>query len=433
MPSRTRTRGDARPTVAPRPGLRSGAEVGVGPKPGPAPSSVAQMAQLLESEEAVDDAIDRQDASAEPEPDAQEYFELDDAGLADRVIDSDQSVAFDVELTALPRLRDLPLKARPRVLFWIDGEYHVHPLIRNPNGESLKKALQFTRAIAHHIKEESGTATHPRNFERTFPEPISLEKLRLILLKTIEESTDVDKVLAWISGQRRSGEILRSFRVKLPTGDVATPDRFVSIDRALGKERKGTPPILFRIDENHEVHVLAAVRWGYLEKAEAIVRAIALHLQSKPPARLTFPGDWVMIPVIQSLDHLRSLLEQTMEDPGRATDIIYWIGKRTGMLRSFAFHLPNGDTVTAQALLSPALETDVLFEIDDAMEVRPFRRATTAEKHKKFELLLRALVLHLKLCGYARALRLDSEIIEHPGPWSGVLDRRHLFSAAPAH
>ena len=193
------------------------------------PSPVTQMARFMESEEAVEEVADRQDLYKEPEPDAPENFEIDDYGRAVGEPESDGLIEFEVEPSPLPRLRDLPAKARPRVLFWIDADFRVHSLVRGAAGP-------------------------------------------------------------------------------------------------------------------------------YFEKAEAITRAIALHLQEVQPARLEFDGDWIMIPVIQSLERLKELLHTGLRDKAKTEDVIYWVRKRTGMLRSFAFHLPNGDTVTAQALLSPALK-----------------------------------------------------------------------------
>ena len=181
----------------------------------------------MESEEAVEEAADRQDLYQEPEPEAPEYFELDDYGRANGEPESDGLIEFEIEPSSLPRLRDLPVKARPPVLFWIDAEFEVHPLVRGAEGP-------------------------------------------------------------------------------------------------------------------------------YFEKAEAIARAIALHLHGVQPSRLKFDGDWVMVPVIESLERLKERLQAGLGDKTKAEDVIYWIRKRTGMLRSFAVHLSNGDTVTAQALVSPA-------------------------------------------------------------------------------
>ena len=187
------------------------------------------MARVLESEEAVDVVADRQDLHTEPEPEPPEYFEIDDYGQSGAEAEFEGLVEFEVESSPLPRIRDLPMKARPRVLFRIDGEFKVHVLVRG----------------------------------------------------------------------------------------------------ALGP---------------------------YVEKAEAIARAIALHLQRIRPPRLQFDGDWVTLPVIESLEKFEELLSEALGDTAKARDVIYWVRKRTGMLRSFAFHLPNGDTLTPQTLISPALK-----------------------------------------------------------------------------
>jgi hypothetical protein len=186
------------------------------------------MARLLGSEDGIDELIERQDLHKEPETEAPEYFELEDPTSAADVGFED-AAQFEVGPGSLPRLRDLPSKARPRVLFWIDHQFEVHSLTRGTVGP-------------------------------------------------------------------------------------------------------------------------------YFQKAEAVVRAIAKHLRDVPVGRLEYEGDWVTVPVLQSLDRLADLITETIGDESKAEDVIYWIRKRTGMLRSFAFHLPNGDVVTPQNLLTPAVK-----------------------------------------------------------------------------
>src|ERR1035438_10025633 len=96
-----------RKSAGPRPASKAKPVPGPSPGPDPVASAVAQMANLLESEDQTDLSISKEDEHAEPRPDTPEYFELPDSAI-DSVQYDESHASFDAEPTSLPRLMDLP-------------------------------------------------------------------------------------------------------------------------------------------------------------------------------------------------------------------------------------------------------------------------------------------------------------------------------------
>jgi hypothetical protein len=196
-----------------------------------------------------------------------------------------------------------------------------------------------------------------------------------------ESEADVDNAIAREDEQvEPQADPVEYFEMSDAPSEVATADvsEVVAFDveplpspRIRELPATARPRVLFWLDHEFQVHRLVRKCEGaYFEKAEAIVHAVALHLRNVNAGRLPHAGDWVNIPVITRLEKpkyfpggeayassLQQLLDDVLGDEEKALDIIYWIRKRVGLLRSFAFHLPNGDVVTPQTLMVSAMRS----------------------------------------------------------------------------
>ncbi len=111
--------------------------------------------------------------------------------------------------------------------------------------------------------------------------------------------------------------------------------------------RRARPLVLFRIDENFEVHYRGRKHNSSSQLRLLIARAIAEHLKNNQVA-LSAPGDWRQLPALETDEKLLDLLGEDRPKLDRV------IGKIGSEIKAFAILLPNGDVVTPQALINAA-------------------------------------------------------------------------------
>lgn len=223
-----------------------------------------ELAQTLAEEADIEQLADLLDDEAPPALEPKETYELEDCGISEIALEGEGAqTPFDQEWTGpLPRLGDFPRKAFPRVLFWIDGQFQVHHLLRrNLRQGGLASRLRRRRsrwrlrlrrnlrqrgpasaaqealaeAIASHLKIHNTVRLSEAGDWQSLPAIGRI--LPTTGPKNSATKTSFQAELTNLAPEAQRAELgarlkhdsrfLRSFALVLPSGDVVTPAALV--------------------------------------------------------------------------------------------------------------------------------------------------------------------------------------------------------------
>lgn len=175
------------------------------------------MLQIQVAEQQLEEEL-RTDDEMEVEPEPAEPDRIEDRGDTDVYLDADEGAElFDPPPTGpVPQLGDLPVRARPLVLYRIDERYEVHGLERSPNKCSQDRTL-IAQAVAAHLAR-CGCKLENLGDWRQIP-AIGSDAALLEHVAVANSQAAADELKGRLE---KVGRVLKWFAIELPNGDVVT-------------------------------------------------------------------------------------------------------------------------------------------------------------------------------------------------------------------